>query len=48
MGHVHFRKMINENGITYICPLGYQRQWRTSDINQEINNALVSFDISDE
>ena len=20
MGHVHFRKMINENGITYICP----------------------------
>ncbi|NCA39407.1 phosphohydrolase, partial [Streptococcus equi] len=25
-----------------------QRQWRTSDINQEINNALVTFDISDE
>ncbi|BBD89175.1 metallophosphoesterase [Staphylococcus caprae] len=46
MGHVHFRKEIKENGITYLCPcLGYQRQWRTPDMVMEMNHALVDFDI---
>ena len=48
MGHVHFRKMINENGITYMSLLRVSTTMENSDINQEINNALVSFDISDE
>ncbi|MBO1221095.1 metallophosphoesterase [Staphylococcus nepalensis] len=41
MGHVHFRNTFEENGVTYICPcLGYQREWRTSDIEQEIDQAM--------
>ncbi|MCU5745297.1 metallophosphoesterase [Staphylococcus sp. SQ8-PEA] len=46
MGHVHFRKRMTEKGITYICPcLGYQRQWRTQDISQEISDALQVIDL---
>ncbi|AXZ22624.1 metallophosphoesterase [Staphylococcus warneri] len=44
MGHVHFRKTLIDKGIHYICPcLGYQRQWRTDDISQEMNHALMDF-----
>ena len=47
MGHVHFRKELTENGITYLCPcLGYQRQWRTDDIISEVNHALMDFTIN--
>lgn len=46
MGHVHFRNAFEERGITYICPcLGYQREWRSADIEQEINHALYSISI---
>ncbi|OEL04270.1 metallophosphoesterase [Staphylococcus casei] len=46
MGHVHFRNTFKENSTTYICPcLGYQREWRTSNIEQEINHALYSFSL---
>lgn len=46
MGHVHFRKSLVEQHTTYLCPcLGYQRQWRTSDIEQEMNHALMEIDI---
>lgn len=46
MGHVHFRKAIVDKGITYMCPcLGYRREWRTDDIDTEMNHALVDFDI---
>lgn len=46
MGHVHFRKSIVDKSITYLCPcLGYQRQWRTTDIKQEMNHALMDFEI---
>ncbi|MDM7864163.1 metallophosphoesterase [Staphylococcus borealis] len=48
MGHVHFRKTLSEAGITYICPcLGYQRQWRTTDLMQELDASLVTFEVRD-
>ena len=47
MGHVHFRNAFEENGVTYICPcLGYQREWRTSHIEQEIDHALHKIEIN--
>lgn len=46
MGHVHFRKELRDSDTTYMCPcLGYQRQWRTSDLAKEINHALIDFHI---
>lgn len=46
MGHVHFRKSITEAGTTYICPcLGYERQWRTKDLKNELENTLVTIRI---
>lgn len=46
MGHVHFRHQINERGTTYICPcLGYKREWRTSIMANEIEDALFVFEI---
>lgn len=44
MGHVHFRKSLVENNITFLCPcLGYKREWRTADIYAEMNHALMDF-----
>lgn len=44
MGHVHFRKSLVENNITFLCPcLGYKREWRTADIYSEMNHALMDF-----
>ncbi|RQM98502.1 phosphohydrolase [Staphylococcus pettenkoferi] len=46
MGHVHFRKRLNDQGIEYICPcLGYRRQWRTSDISREMTQTLQVIEI---
>ncbi|UTH13911.1 metallophosphoesterase [Macrococcus equipercicus] len=46
MGHVHFRKTLVERGITYICAcLGYTRQWRSDDLQQEVANALYVIEI---
>ena len=46
MGHVHFRKAFEEQGITYICScLGYQREWRSDNIEQEINHALYTINV---
>ncbi|MGW7875739.1 metallophosphoesterase [Staphylococcus xylosus] len=46
MGHVHFRNAFEERGITYICScLGYQREWRSDNIAQEINHALYTINI---
>ncbi|SCS82950.1 metallophosphoesterase [Staphylococcus caeli] len=46
MGHVHFRNVFEEAGITYICPcLGYQREWRSNQIIQEMNHALYTIEI---
>lgn len=46
MGHVHFRNVFEEAGITYICPcLGYQREWRSNQIRQEMNHALYTIEI---
>ncbi|MBG9205693.1 metallophosphoesterase [Mammaliicoccus sciuri] len=46
MGHVHFRNIIEESGIQYICPcLGYQREWRTTDLATEIKNTIQVIEI---
>ncbi|UXU53051.1 metallophosphoesterase [Staphylococcus arlettae] len=46
MGHVHFRNHFEEQGTTYICPcLGYERQWRTTDLAREITQSLYTFNI---
>ncbi|MGJ5712996.1 metallophosphoesterase [Staphylococcus auricularis] len=48
MGHVHFRKQIEEKGVRYICPcLGYPRQWRTPHISREINDTLAIIELED-
>ena len=46
MGHVHFRNIIEESGIQYICPcLGYQREWRTKNLETEIQNTIQIIEI---
>ncbi|MBO1198550.1 metallophosphoesterase [Staphylococcus simiae] len=46
MGHVHFRKVVSEQGTTFMCPcLGYPRQWRTNDIQHEMVQTLMTFEI---
>ncbi|TDM12734.1 metallophosphoesterase [Macrococcus lamae] len=46
MGHIHFRKMLVEDGITYICAcLGYTRQWRSKNLATEIASALHVIEI---
>lgn len=46
MGHVHFRSTIEDEGITYICPcLGYQREWRSEDLETEIKNTIQVVEI---
>ena len=49
MGHIHFRHEIVENGVDYICAcLGYRREWRTNDLQQEIRDTLKVIEIGDE
>ena len=39
-------KELRDSDTVYMCPcLGYQRQWRTSDLAKEINHALKDFHI---
>lgn len=46
MGHVHFRNNIEEKGVNFICPcLGYQREWRSKDLKQEIQNTIQIIEI---
>lgn len=41
MGHVHYRKSIVEDGITYICAcLGNRKEWKTDHLQREIQDAL--------
>lgn len=46
MGHVHFRQTLRENGVQYICAcLGNKRSWRTKSVENEIIQALQTFEI---
>ncbi|MDT3996020.1 metallophosphoesterase [Mammaliicoccus sp. H-M34] len=46
MGHVHFRSIIEESGVQYICPcLGYQREWRTQDLETEMKHTIQIIEI---
>lgn len=40
-GHIHYRKRIIKDGITYICPcLNYESEWVEKDCKIEIMNAM--------
>ena len=44
MGHVHFRKELRDSDTVYMCPcLGYQRQWRTSDLAKRNQSCVKRF-----
>lgn len=46
MGHVHFRKMFKENGITYLSAcLGNKKHWRIKDARYQLEKTLVVLDI---
>lgn len=46
MGHIHFRHEIEEAGMIYATSsLGYIKQWRTHNIDQEISDSLYIVDL---
>ena len=51
-GHVHYRKRLERDGITWICPcLGYHNEWplyelADSGLQTHLENALQVFDLS--
>ena len=49
MGHVHFRKVVNEEKTSYIAAcLGYPREWQTLNLKTELKQTLRVFDIEKE
>ncbi len=47
MGHVHFRKVVKDNGRTYITAcVGNHKHWKIKDFKTQINKSLVTFDIN--
>lgn len=50
-GHVHYRKTVEKDGITYICPcLGYHNEWPLfmpgeSDVNEQVRDAMKVIEI---
>lgn len=46
MGHVHFRKILKENGTEFISAcLGGKKHWVGTDARQELERTLVTFEI---
>lgn len=46
MGHVHFRKSLQEDGVHYYCAcLGNGRHWWTNDVRSELAYTLETFKI---
>lgn len=46
MGHVHFRHQVEEDGIKYYAnSLGYVKEWRTKNLIDEIDHAMVTIEI---
>ncbi|SHH96878.1 putative phosphoesterase [Sporobacter termitidis DSM 10068] len=42
MGHVHYRKRLEKNGVAYICScLNYHTEWRGGDFERELDEALT-------
>lgn len=47
MGHVHFRKIINEGNKTFISAcVGNHKHWKVKDFKAQLKKSLVSFDIN--
>lgn len=43
-GHIHYRKRIIKDGITYICPcLNYATEWERKDVMKEIEESMQWF-----
>jgi len=46
MGHIHFRASLLKEGTRFITnSLGYRREWRSEDLQQEIENSLVTLSL---
>jgi len=46
MGHVHFRKRLAQNGVSYICScLNYHSEWQSKSLEAEINDALTVLEL---
>src|SRR5699024_4757641 len=46
MGHVHYRRREESNGITHICAcLGNRKEWGSEDVEKEIREAMQIVDL---
>lgn len=46
MGHVHYRKRLEQNGVFYICScLNYYSEWRSKSIVTEMKDALTVLEL---
>lgn len=46
MGHIHYRKRMMISQTEYICAcLGNKNEWKTTDVEQEIQDAFMTFEI---
>lgn len=46
MGHVHYRKRLEKNGVAYLCScLNTYNEWQSADFEAEINDALTVLDL---
>jgi len=46
MGHVHFRKILNQNGTEYISAcLGNKKHWIERDVRKELERTMVTIEI---
>ena len=46
MGHVHYRKSMEENKVKYICScLGYENEWKSMDIYKEVKTSMYMIEV---
>lgn len=42
MGHVHYRRQLEKNGVSYVCScLNYNSEWQSADCGREFDDALT-------
>ena len=46
MGHVHYRRQLVKNGVSYVCScLNYNSEWKSADCGKEIDDALLVIEL---
>jgi len=46
MGHIHYRKVLNDNGTRYVCAcLNYHNEWKNDELDEQIKSALYVIEI---